>query len=73
MKLPYRGDVDLEATEGGTRIRWRASFLPKVPGTGWLWRWGIRRFVRQCAHGLAVNAGEQGAEGGAARQLRSKK
>lgn len=60
----YRGDVDLEPTESGTRIRWRTSFLPKVPGTGWLWRWGIRRFVRRCAHGLAAYA---------AGQVRSKK
>ena len=53
----YHTDVDLEPTESGTRIRWRTSFLPKVPGTGWLWHWGIRRFVRQCARGLADYAG----------------
>ncbi|MGH3923521.1 MAG: SRPBCC family protein [Pseudonocardiaceae bacterium] len=52
----YHTAVDLEPTERGTRIRWRTSFLPKVPGTGWLWRWGIRRFVDQCARGLAVYA-----------------
>lgn len=59
----YRGDVDLEPTEGGTRIRWRTSFLPKVPGTGWLWRWGIRRFVDQSARGLAAYAGKQSTGG----------
>lgn len=59
----YRGDVDLEPTERGTRIRWRTSFLPKVSGTGWLCRWGIRRFVDQTARGLAAYAGKQRTEG----------
>ncbi|MGH3915458.1 MAG: hypothetical protein ACRDTC_18930, partial [Pseudonocardiaceae bacterium] len=53
----------LEPTEGGARIRWRVSFLPKVPGTGWLWRWGLRRFVDQSARGLAAYAGKQWTEG----------
>lgn len=52
----YRGDVDLEPTQGGTRIRWHISFLPRSPGTGWLWRWGIRRLVSQSARGLAAHA-----------------
>lgn len=52
----YRGDVDLESTGGVTRIRWHISFTPKLPGTGWLWRWGIGRFVRKTARGLAVHS-----------------
>lgn len=52
----YRGDVDLEPVEGGTRIRWHISFTPKVPGTGLLWRWGIRRLARQSAQGLSAYA-----------------
>ncbi len=52
----YRADVDLESAGGVTRIRWHVSFMPKFPGTGWLWRWGIGRFVRQSARGLAVHA-----------------
>ncbi|MGH3901922.1 MAG: SRPBCC family protein [Pseudonocardiaceae bacterium] len=52
----YRADVDLESNEGLTRIRWHVSFTPKLPGTGWLWRWGIGRLVRQSARGLAVHA-----------------
>jgi hypothetical protein len=52
----YRGDVDLEPAGEGTRIRWHVSFTPKVPGTGWLWRWGIERFVKQSARGLAAYA-----------------
>ncbi len=52
----YRADVDLEPSGEGTRIRWRISFTPKVPGTGWLWRWAIERFVKQSARGLAAYA-----------------
>jgi hypothetical protein len=52
----YRADVDLEPKAQGTRIRWRVSFTPKVPGTGWLWRWAIRRFITQLACGLAAYA-----------------
>jgi hypothetical protein len=52
----YRADVDLEPNAEGTRIRWHVSFSPKVPGTGWLLRWGITRFVTQCARGLAAYA-----------------
>jgi hypothetical protein len=49
----YRGDVDLEPEPGGTRIHWHAEFKPKVAGTGWFWRLGIRRFLQQMADGLA--------------------
>ncbi|MGH3767383.1 MAG: SRPBCC family protein [Pseudonocardiaceae bacterium] len=52
----YRGDVDLEPVADGTRIRWRVAFRPKVPGTGWLLRWGIERFTKQNARGLAAYA-----------------
>ncbi|PZS20091.1 MAG: SRPBCC family protein [Pseudonocardiales bacterium] len=52
----YRADVDLEPKAAGTRIRWRVSFTPKVPGSGWLWRWVIERFITQCACGLAAYA-----------------
>jgi hypothetical protein len=52
----YRADVDLEPKAEGTRIRWRVSFSPKVPGSGWLLRWGIERFVTQSARGLAAYA-----------------
>jgi hypothetical protein len=52
----YRADVDLEPKAEGTRIRWHVSFTPKMPGTGWLLRWGIERFITQCARGLAAYA-----------------
>jgi hypothetical protein len=58
-KLPikdYRADVDLEPDGGGTRIRWRASFTPTVPGMGPLLRRALGRFLRQSAQGLADHA-----------------
>ncbi|MGH2941240.1 MAG: SRPBCC family protein [Solirubrobacteraceae bacterium] len=57
----YRANVDLEPDGGGgTRIRWQASFSPTYPGTGPLLRLALRRFLRQCAAGLADYARERG-------------
>jgi Polyketide cyclase / dehydrase and lipid transport len=53
----YHADIDLGPTaDGGTGIRWRASFRPTIPGTGWLYRLGIGRMLRQSAQGLAAHA-----------------
>jgi uncharacterized protein YndB with AHSA1/START domain len=52
----YRAEVDLEPTAGGTDVRWRASFFPKMPGTGWLLERGLRRFLCECAAGVAAHA-----------------
>jgi Polyketide cyclase / dehydrase and lipid transport len=52
----YHGDIDLESVGGGTRIHWHVSFVPKLPGTGWLFRRGIARFIRRSARGLAAHA-----------------
>ena len=51
--VDYRAQVDTEPEGTGATIRWRSSFQPKYPGTGLLWQAGIRRFLRQCAKGLA--------------------
>jgi uncharacterized protein YndB with AHSA1/START domain len=52
----YRGEVELTPSLGGTDINWQASFTPKVPGTGWLLDRGLRRFLGECATGLAAHA-----------------
>jgi hypothetical protein len=52
----YFGQVDLEPTPTGSTIRWRASFFPKIPGTGKLMETGIRRFLADCVNGLAQYA-----------------
>ena len=52
----YRAHVDLEPDGDGTTIRWEASFAPKLPGTGRLLERGLRRFICECAAGLAAHA-----------------
>jgi hypothetical protein len=52
----YRAHVDLEPDGDGTTIRWEASFAPKLPGSGPLLERGLRRFLEQCARGLAEHA-----------------
>jgi hypothetical protein len=54
----YRAHVDLEPDDDGTTIRWQASFAPKVAGTGWLLERGLRRFLDQCAQGLAEHSAQ---------------
>lgn len=52
----YRADVDLERAEHGTVIRWHSSFSPKMPGTGWIYRWQLTRFIGRVLQGLAAHA-----------------
>jgi uncharacterized protein YndB with AHSA1/START domain len=58
--LPFReyvGEVDLTPVPGGgTAVNWHSSFFPKVPGTGWVMERGLRRFLQDCATGLAEHA-----------------
>jgi Polyketide cyclase / dehydrase and lipid transport len=50
----YRADVDLTPNGASTEIRWRSTFRPKVPGTGWFYRVALTRFIRSCVNGLAA-------------------
>ena len=52
----YLAEVELTAVVGGTDVKWQASFVPKMPGTGWLLQRGLRRFLDQCAAGVAAHA-----------------
>jgi hypothetical protein len=52
----YQAEVELQLKADGTDIHWRASFFPKMPGTGWLLERGLRRFLSQCAKGVAAQA-----------------
>lgn len=56
----YRAEVELHDDGEGTVIHWHASFAPVVPGTGWILRLGLRRFLGQCARGLAQAASSAG-------------
>ncbi len=50
----YRADIDIVPEGNGTMIRWRATFTPKVPGTGALCAVVLRRIVG----GFARRAGK---------------
>lgn len=53
----YRADVDIEPdAAGGGTIRWHSSFLPKIPGTGWLYRRALEQTTRSFTEGLAAYA-----------------
>ena len=52
----YLAEVELTAVIGGTDVKWQASFLPKMRGTGWLLERGLRRFLAECAAGVAAHA-----------------
>jgi Polyketide cyclase / dehydrase and lipid transport len=49
----YRGEVELRPVDGGTAINWRVSYYPKIPGTGWVLRSVLRRFIASNVRGLA--------------------
>ncbi len=54
----YRADIDLTRGPGGhgTEIRWHTTFTAKLPGSGWLYRRGLRRATQQFVDGLAREA-----------------
>jgi Polyketide cyclase / dehydrase and lipid transport len=52
----YRAVVRLTSTPEGTAINWRSTFRPKVPGTGWLYRRELGKFIRRTVEGLAAAA-----------------
>lgn len=57
--LPVRGyeaTIDLAAVDSGTQITWRVTFDPKYPGTGWLVRRALDKFIRDMVGGLAKHA-----------------
>lgn len=57
----YQADIDLAPLDGGgTSIHWHSSFRPKVPGTGWIYRRTLQRFIEKCAQGLADHAARLG-------------
>jgi uncharacterized protein YndB with AHSA1/START domain len=52
----YRSTVELAPHDGGTRITWRSTFEPVVPGTGAVLRWFLGAVVRSFARHLARRA-----------------
>lgn len=57
--LEHRADVDLTpAPDGGTDIRWSATWRPRYVGTGLLLRLAIGKVYRDFTAGLAKKAAE---------------
>ena len=55
----HRADVDLTPTpDGGTDIKWAATWEPTIPGTGLLLRLAIKQVYRMFTAGLARKAAE---------------
>jgi hypothetical protein len=52
----YRAVITLTPAAGGTSINWRSTFRPKVPGSGWLYRRELGKFIMETVDGLAVAA-----------------
>ena len=50
----YKAVVTLTPTEAGTSIRWRSTFQAKVPGTGWIYRRQLGKFIGRTVDGLAA-------------------
>ena len=52
----YRAEITLAPADGGTEIRWRSEFEPKVPGTGGFYRAVLSRFMADAVKRLAAAA-----------------
>ncbi|HEX3793193.1 MAG TPA: SRPBCC family protein [Acidimicrobiales bacterium] len=59
----YVAVVTLTPNGTGTTIRWRSTFRVKFPGTGWLYKSQLGRFIGQVAKDLAVAAERSRVEG----------
>jgi hypothetical protein len=52
----YRAVVTLTPIPDGTSINWRATFRAKVPGSGWIYRRQLGKFIGRAVAGLAAAA-----------------
>ena len=52
----YRAEIELEPAGGVTRIRWRAEFEAKLPGTGAFYRRVLASFTADAVARLAAAA-----------------
>jgi Polyketide cyclase / dehydrase and lipid transport len=57
----YRAVIELEPAGEQTQIRWRSEFDAKVPGSGWIYRIQLGRFIERLVRGLAGRAEQDAA------------
>ncbi len=55
----YEAVVTLTPTGGGTSLNWHSTFRAKVPGTGWLYRRELGKFIGGVVEDLARAAQRQ--------------
>jgi len=55
----YLATVRLQESGDRTVITWRSTFRAKVPGTGWIYRRQLSRFIGLTVNGLAAAAESQ--------------
>lgn len=55
----YTAIVNFTEDAGGTlTVRWSGQFTERIPGTGFLWRGFLRRFLGRLAERLIAHAGD---------------
>lgn len=52
----HRGEMRLEPDGDATRVHWRVTLRPRVPGSGWLLRRAVSRLLGRGLEGLARRA-----------------
>jgi Polyketide cyclase / dehydrase and lipid transport len=52
----YRAVVTLTPTAAGTSINWRSTLRAKIPGSGWIYRRQLGKFIARTVEGLAAAA-----------------
>ena len=55
----YKALVRLQESGEGTIISWRSTFRGKVPGTGWIYRRQLGKFIGLTVNGLVAAAESQ--------------
>jgi Polyketide cyclase / dehydrase and lipid transport len=52
----YKAVVTLLPAGGGTTVKWRSTFRPKIPGTGWIYQRQLGLFIGRTVNGLVAYA-----------------
>jgi uncharacterized protein YndB with AHSA1/START domain len=55
----HLGEVMFEREGEGTRVTWRVSFRPTLPGAGWVMRQGLQVIFKRALAGLARDLRER--------------
>ena len=59
----YQAVVTLRPSGSGTNIQWRSTFRGRTPGTGWIYRRQLGKFIGRTIEGLANAAADASVAG----------